>query len=386
MLLLLFFAPPAAHAAPEPQAQAPATAQPAEAAPETAPIDSAKIGRDALKLLVGSCSHKDPEVRLEVAKAFGELGNSSAVRLLARMLKDKNLYVRLEAAYSMQILGDDRGFKEIASLVNAPRPPAPAPPAQAVKAPNPAEELAAIKRNKARAAAVEKLGLIGGVRSVEILEKTLNDPSDLVRDATSVALAKLGFDEFVAPIVSALKSKDEAVRAAAAKAMWQTGLAVGLDELRVACEDQAPAVRAEAMRALGNFPDPLVLEYLAKGLRDTNLTVRAMAVQSVGRVTGARSSQLLRTVVEEKVFPSIALRAVGSLARRGEKVDLKLVGDALEQNDPDVQLEAIEILRSVKTDDAIRLLEPFLRQGDAKVRIRAASVLVGKLASPGGRP
>ncbi|MBI5211729.1 MAG: HEAT repeat domain-containing protein [Elusimicrobia bacterium] len=365
MLALFMFAAPQAHAA-----QPPAAAEPA--------ADSAQLGSDALRVLVANAAVKESEAKLEVARAFAEIGNPSALPILRKMLKDKNAYVRVEAAFSMQALGDARGIKEIETLVLSSA-------TRASKTPTPAEELRAIARNKLRAAAITRLAQVGGVRAVEILEQTLKDPSGAVRDATTIALAKLGFEEFTAQFVDALKSKDEGVRAQAANAIWQSGQLVGLDELRTAAEDQSPAVRAEAFRALGNVSDPIAFEHLARGLRDPNLSARAVAVQSIGRIPGPRSSQLLRSTAEDKATPSIALKAVGALARRGEKVDLALVTQALGQDDADARLQAVDIVKSLKPEQSVPLLTPCLEDGDPRVKIRSAAALVKILQTPRGK-
>ncbi len=348
-------------------------------APTTPAAPDPALGRQALSILKTESTGADPEARLEAARAWGELGNPAAAGVLRRMLRDGNLYVRLEAAYSIALLGDPAGLKAITSTVNTSTAP--------VKTAGPADEIKSVAEDKVRAAAVAKLGRLPDVRAVEILEKAIEDRSAAVRDAAAVALCRQGFPEFAEGFLLALRSPDDGIRAEAARSLAESGLAVGLDELREAAADAAPGVRAQALRALGNFSDPFVLEVLARGRRDVNRTIRVIAVDSIGRIAGTRASQLLREAAADKEHPSLALKAAAHLGRRGEEVDLALAEGALKTGDRDLELEAVEILKSAKADRVAELLKAAMHPArDPRVRVRAAAALVRRMAAPGARP
>ncbi len=337
----------------------------AETAEETAPKptppppDFTGLGAKALAYLASNAKNKDPQIRLEIAAAWGEIGNPAALALLRRSLKDPSPAVRVEAAYSMHRLGDSKGLKLLEELVVMSTSPAKgAKKETAPKPPTPEEELREIGRDKVRTAAIGRLAEVGGVRTVTLFETALNDPSGPVRDAVAIALVKLGFEEFADGFIEALKSPDDKVRAAAAK--------------------------AEAMRALGNVPDSRMADLLARGLRDENLTVRSMAIQSLARIPGSQASRALKAFLETKPHQGLAMEASASLARRGETADLSPLEKVFDQGDSDLQLRAVDALKSVRGDPATILLQKaFSGDYEPRVRLKAAAYLVTRLQKPG---
>lgn len=353
--------------------------------PAPPPPDFSGLGAKSLAYLAANAKNKDPQIRLEIAAAWGEIGNPAALAILRRSLKDPSPAVRVEAAYSMHRLGDSRGLKLLEELVVQSTVPAKGSKKEtAPKVPTPEEELRAIARDKVRTAAIARLAEVGGVKTVTLFEAALNDPSGPVRDATAIALVRLGFAEFADGFIEALKSSDDKVRAAAAKALWQTGTALGAAELEDASRDDFPAVRAEAMRALGNVPDTRMADLLARGLRDENLTVRSMALQSLARIPGSQASRALKAFLETKPHHGLAMEASASLARRGETADLGPLEKVFDQGDSDLQLRAVDALKSVRGDAATVLLQKaFTGDYEPRVRLRAAAYLVTRLQKPG---
>lgn len=363
-----------------------AASPPPAAAPVPAPADFSGLGGKALAYLASNARNKDPEVRMEIAASWGEIGNPAALSILRRSIKDPDAAVRIEAAYSMHRLGDSRSLKIIEDLVVESTGPAKIP-RKSPPETGPAEELRRIARDKLRTAAVAKLADIRGVRAVTLLERALNDPSGPVRDATAVALVKLDFDEFADGFIEALRSPDDKVRAAAARALWQTGKPLGAAELEDASRDDSPAVRAEAMRALGNVPDSRMADLLARGIKDENMTVRAMALQSMGRIPGAQAARNLKLFLDSKPHQGLAMEAAASLARKGEALDLSPIDKIFDQGDSDLQLRAVEALKSVRGDAATTLLQKaFTGDYEPRVRLRAAAALVTRLQRTGANP
>jgi HEAT repeat protein len=215
-------------------------AAPAEAAPSAS---RAKWGRDALTYLKANSLSPDPEVRAAVAAAWGEIGNPRTLPLLRRAAKDRNDFVRVEAAVSLHKLGDEQGREVLLAVARS----SAAPKGKLT----PASEMKALSRTKARALALIKLSDLGGEDAVALMEQTLFDRSGAVRDATAVALCRLGLEEqFPRQFLGAAKDKDESVRAEAIKALGQTNLASVRATLVGAANDPAAAVRAEAVAAL----------------------------------------------------------------------------------------------------------------------------------------
>lgn len=336
----------------------------------------AELGKRALSLLSRSLTHEDPEVRAAAAAAWGAIGNPAAARVLKRALNDKNVYVRIEAATSLHSLGAEEGIAALERIVRHST--------AALTGLSPAEEMRWLARNKSRILAIDRLSEIGGERAVELFERTLRDPSGAVRDATSVALARMGFSEFGEPFAAALRDRDEAVRATAARALGEIGRPEWLSFLRDATADPSVAVRAEAMRALARFSDPGSLKLLAQGTKDEDARVRAKALAALAQGRDLESSSLLRGILGEATAPEIKLKAMAGLARRGEKADLSWAVSALRQKDSDLKLLAIDVLRAVEEPASDEILAKFLEEEpDPRLKVGAAAILVKRLRKAG---
>jgi HEAT repeat protein len=339
---------------------------------------SVEQGRTALQFLVGAANDPDPEVRAAVADAWGEIANPAALPLLKKAVKDADPYVRIEAAASLNKLGSPEGSLALEAMVGKST-------AAAARL-KPAEEMKQMARAKVRAAAILKLSEMGSERVVALLEKTLKDRSGLVRDATAVALCRLGFDEFADGFLDVLADPDESVRAAAVTALGQTRLALGLEALRQASGDPSPAVRAEAIKGLGGYPAADVLEDLQRGLKDDQPRVRLLAATALSRLEDPLVIPVLREQLKEGVDPAVQLMAVRGLAAQGEKVDISLPARQISSKDVDGRMMAMEALAAIKTGPALEMLiEAVERDPSPRCRVHAATLTLKRLRA-GARP
>lgn len=339
----------------------------------------AELGMRSVKFLSGFMREKDPQIREQAAAAWGEIGNKAAIPMLKKALKDKSPLVRIEAAYSLHTLGDESGLEVLEKIVDIST-------AAPVRAPRtPAEELAEIAKTNARVQGIARLAEMGGVRAVAIFEKTIEDPSAAVRDASAIALAKMGFDELDQAFIDTLGAKNDSVRAAAAKALGQLGRSVGVEELRLATTDPAAGVRAEAMRSLGASPELGVLDVLTKGAHDQDKMVRAAAIGSLAKVPGPAATKVLFEISVDTSSPALAVKALAGLAAKGETVDLSLVERILNRGDSDLMVDGVDVLKAQKGDAATGLLVRTMEGSlDLRVRLKAAAVLVKRLQRSGG--
>lgn len=347
--------------------------------------DAGEVGRRSLRVISEMASHADPEIRALAAAAWGPIGNKAAIRSLRGALKDAHPVVRIEAAFGLNQLGDDRGYEvlEAIILVSSPTKARVSSSTKTALSEAPSEEAREIVRNKIRALAVERLGEMGGVKAVEILERSVEDPVDLVRDASAVALARLGFDELDPVFIETLQNPRDSVRAATARALGMIGRPIGIVELRDAASDKSPAVRAEVLRTLGTFSDFGNFEIFLKGIKDENRLVQAAAVEAMGKLRMDASKRVLADLAVSTGSAVLALKAMSSLSRRGEKVDLSLAERALLQKDADLLVDAMALLKVSRDDSATHLLLGVLNSDhDPKVRLEAAASLVNRLQRP----
>ncbi|MFA6003166.1 MAG: HEAT repeat domain-containing protein [Elusimicrobiota bacterium] len=363
-----------------PGMQAPAPpAQTAAAPARTAPAADPALGRIALKFLAGKAADPDSDVRAAVAAAWGEIGNPAALPLLKKAAKDKNDLVRIEAAVSLFRLGDEKGRGLLMELV--------ANPTASSGTITPALEMKLLARTKARALALMKLSNMGSEEVVGLMEKTLRDPSGEVRDATAVALCRLGLDEFAKQFLDAAQDKDDTVRAAAVKALGDTGLAAARDTLAAAAGDPSAAVRAEAVGALAAAADAATAPVLVERLQDENLRVRYLAVGGLARMAqDSAVAPVLRRLAADAKTPDLALRAMSGLASRGEDIDLDLAERSLAAKDLDGCMLALDVIAAAAGEKATRLLVRVMEEDPAaRVRVQAASMLVKRMQKGSGR-
>jgi HEAT repeat protein len=361
-----------AAAAPAPQAQ---PARPA------ADAGQAALGRQALAFLAGRAADPDPDVRAAVAAAWGGIGNSApkVIELLKKAAKDRDDFVRIEAATSLFRLGDEGGRRVLMDLVRSSAP---------AKGPQtPAQEMKSFSHTKARAQALVRLADMASEEAVSLMEQTLADGSGAVRDATAVALCRLDLaaEPPVAPFVSqflaAAKNKDETVRAAAVKALGQTGISSAREVLAAAAKDPSAAVRAEAVAALAATEEEGLAALYIESLQDESLRVRYLAAGGLARIPLEPSAAgALRKLAADDKTPHLALRAMTGLAARGEKVSLDLAERQLRANDIDGRLLALEVIAAAPGAEAVSLLGQSMASDPAmRVRVAAAAALVNRL-------
>jgi HEAT repeat protein len=221
---------------------------------------------------------------------------------------------------------------------------------------------------------------------VSVFEKTLKDPSGPVRDATAVALARLGLDEFQGQFVDALRDSDELVRAAAVKALGEIGRVELFQPISTAASDPSHVVREQAMLALTGYADADAGNLVERGARDPDARVRSRALTVLAQRNDRDTSPLLRELLKDATNPEIALKCAAGLARRGDRVDLALAERTLAAKDADMRGLAVDVLRAAEspasTDLLLRVAET---DRDGRLRVQAATALVKRLAKGGTR-
>ncbi len=341
------------------------TAPPAQSSP-------GELGRRALKLLATSIFDGDADVRTAAAAAWGQIGNPAAAPLLRKALRDKNARVRVEAGYSLHLLGSNEGLAELEAIVRKGTVP--------VEGLSAAEEMRWLARSKSRILAIQRLSDVGGEEVVDIFEKTLKDPSGPVRDATAIALARMGLDEFEQQFVEATKDQDENVRAAAIKALGEIGRPELLDPISQAVGDQSEIAREQVMLALAGYADSDASRLLERGARDGDARVRSRALAVLAGRTDRDDSPLLREILKPATNPEIALKCQAGLARRGDRVELDLAERTLSEKDADLRGLAVDVLKAVEGPAADALLMRVAESDrDGKLRVQAAAALVKRL-------
>ena len=347
--------------------------------PASAPagaVDAPALGKRAVAVLTQYSFEGDPEARAIVAAAWGQIGNPAALPLLRKALKDHNVAVRIEAATSLHKLGDDPSAKAALEAIIVKTSSAPARSAR--------DEYRDLARDKARAKAILRLSDFGGEEAANLFETTLEDPSPVVRDATSLGLAHMGLDEFAAPFLDAAHSTDEGVRAAAARSLGGIGRSDYVAALKDLAADSSADVRLAAIEALAGLDGSLTASTFADALRDADARVRAKALWALSRVADPNTTAVLRQTLNDSKASDVILECEAGLALRGEKVDLDLAQRALGLKDADLKALALEVLKASSSDEATAMLQRVMESDrDTRLRLWAATALVRRLQRRG---
>jgi HEAT repeat protein len=139
-----------------------------------------------------------------------------------------------------------------------------------------------------RAAAAEKIGLVGpalvskmGLRTLEAL---CTDPEPTVREATATAYGEIGEESPLEWLVLAANGDpDRGVREAAIAALGAIGDDRAIDPLLDLIANGPPAVRRRSIAAITVFDDPRIEPAIQRAALDRNPGVREAAEMVVGR-------------------------------------------------------------------------------------------------------
>ena len=197
--------------------------------------------QEAIEQLILLLKDSDLYVRVNAVSALGSLGNASeqVVEQLIPLLKDSNSYVRKTSASALNILGNasDQVVEKLTPLLK--------------------DSDSRVRRN-----AASLLGNLGNAsdKVVEKLIPLLKDSDSNVRRTAASALGKSGnaSDQIVEQLTPLLKDSDSRVRRNAASALGNLGNASDqiVEQLIPLFKDSDSCVRKNAALALGKSGNP----------------------------------------------------------------------------------------------------------------------------------
>lgn len=340
--------------------------------------------------LIGKVQDSASDVRKVVARALGELGDARAASALMLALQDAAQEVRIEAVGALGKLGSDEATLAIAPLIEpaaetevAPMPmfgrpgrPVPAAPASATA-------------SEVRSAALRALGRIGSEQAVKVLVSALakDDPA-APRSAVRDALVSSGKN--AVPVLVATLSGSPSTSTAAGAALVLGALKAGEGAPAIVRSMQRGVVPLRhGLRALAGVGSPAALPTVLELLDDPDPAVRREAVRAAialldpahadGRAVDPASEVLAdaATPIDEKIDLVRLLGRTG--APRAQKVLLSLTGT----KSNGLRLAVLEALGTLRVSDPAvdaALLEA-LDDEQPQVRLRASTALA-RVASP----
>jgi len=210
--------------------------------------------------LIEALTDPSPAVRVAAANALGAIGDRQATQALLPLLRDRhNEQARTAAINALGKLQDASAVDDLLEIAND------------------ESDVWAVRK-----ASVEALGEIRDTRAVDCLVNTLSDQYATVREASALALGKIGSNEATLPLLSTLDTSSLwALRVAAANALGELRDPRATAPLSNALKDRYAAVREIAAGALGKLRDADAVDPLIDALDDPNGNVQEAVMQAL---------------------------------------------------------------------------------------------------------
>ncbi|WP_417912862.1 HEAT repeat domain-containing protein [Candidatus Electronema sp. TJ] len=301
------------------------------------------------------------DTRKDAASALGKLGDRSIVSGLIKLLVNSNKYIRMYGAELLGNLGDDDS-STVPALVN----------------------LLADKSENVRQVVARVLGNIGDSSAMPVLVKLLADEDAEVRRSAAYAVGMLGDSSVMPELFKLLADTDAEVQRSAAYALSNTGDNTAVPELIKCLADKNRTVLQSVIGVLGSLGDSSIVHELVKLLADTDAEVRQSAVyalSSLGDSSIVHELVKLLADTDANVRQSVA-EAIGNLGDTSAVPELiKFLAD----EDSYVQLRAAAVLGSLGDRTATPALLKLLADRNENVRQYAAAYL-GRLGDSAAVP
>ncbi|HET6516134.1 MAG TPA: HEAT repeat domain-containing protein [Thermodesulfovibrionales bacterium] len=205
------------------------------------------------------------------------------------------------------------------------------------------------------------LGRISEQVAVPALGFALKDEDIFVRSAVVEALASIGTAESVRYLMFALTDEDPGIRMSAALSLGFLGGEGVYDSLSLLMEDASDNVRAAAARSLGIMGDRRGLGDLVRLLRDDNGLVVTAAIEAIGKIGGEEAKEALigMLLTSDREIRRTAIRTLSSFDGIEDAIFPYL-------RDPDwaTRVSAIETAAAKMTDRVKAEIESLFDQED----------------------
>ena len=267
-------------------------------------------GRGTANLLLTQLTAEDLEVRRAAVVALGRIGDTKATSAVVDKLGDESLAI--DAANALARIGDPGAVDGLLNLLG--------------------NGDASIRQ-----AAVSALNSLIPPSMSERIIPLLNDADPNVRESAVKIAGYFGYPESATQLIKLSSDPIEQVRCAAIEHLPYLDDERVFDVLARAIKDETPKVRAAAARALGNMDSPQVVKALVAGLSDEDVWVRYFSARALGRRRSDDSVGALARVIEKEQFNHVRIAALDSLGQIGGPRIAEIVGELVDDVDPDVR-------------------------------------------------
>ncbi len=332
-------------------------------------------------------------LRAQATLAVGQVHGRARAAALRTLLVDKDTTVAANAAFALGLMLDTASVDALGRALNGA-------PTVAVEAAWSLGEIgaparAAIERAfetppkdaAPRAALIKAAGRLRPV-PVALIAPFLSMPDASLRAAAAYAIARARAKDGVRALFPLVRDVDPAVRAqvAAALAKGNTGDSLGppaRDALHRLIGDRDHLVRTNAVRSLATHGEDEAGPVLGS-FDDRDPNVRVAAAQSVRFVLRAESAEWDRLWAEDTTF-MVRRELMAGAARAGRAIPAAAAWATDSAWRRRAAAAAAEGARASLVD-RLKALEPFLKDGDARVRVEALQLVAGMADSVNAGP
>lgn len=349
------------------------------------------IGDDDARAFLLETLRKTQNGRLlaNAAIALRKVGaRDAAIAALGDLIGAPQAYVRINAAFALGEIGDERAFDALTGALGD-------------------------KNDYMRSETCVALGRIGDQRVLPALEAAARDPNPFVRLDAVVALNRIDFERFRPLLVALLDEKAERVRTRAVRFLAERGDTTVLDDVFALVRSAPFDQRVEAVEALARMEGvpadlvapvllhPLLTEPYAERLQRALLrTIRehgilqatGLLVEQLHHSWGENRRRLLFTLGRMPQpglldrLPAVArytegpdrLYAAYARAMHGDAAATETLFDGLVRGTLSEKRDAAFLLRHVQGTVAPERLSGLLEDADPLVRLAAAQSLLSR--------
>ncbi len=261
--------------------------------------------------------HADWWIRLHMAKLLARFADPTGRVDVARLVRDDNGAVRLEAVRAVATLKASEAIPALCSRLRD-------------------------QDIKVQTAAIEALIAMADVKAVPHLLDALKDESEYVRRGAVEVLNVVVTTEAIKDLVIALRDADWWVRARSADALGTLGGPRVVDAVLELTRDPDEFARRYAIEILNTVPDPRAVPALIDALDDEDWWVRERAVDALGKSGDASAvGPILRMMGRDTRTLPLCVRALGAI---GSPSVVEPLCRLVDSEDTDTRREAIQAL------------------------------------------
>lgn len=296
----------------------------------------AELGEPAVDPLIAALA--DDGVRWLASGALINIG-SDAIRKTVLALKNRNAAVRRNALFILRQLEARAAAPSIQEALSDPDP-------------------------GVQVQAIQTIAQFGGEGAHRLVRAKADSAVPQIRDAAIEALPKFG-SESISTLSSLLDyGKPDDVRVAAIRALGAMGTRESLIYLNRSLEDPSPLVRYYAVLTLGDTDDPSMLDRLVPRMNDQDPTVREVATDVFGRLSDAGEGLLFRLLRDGNMLQKIS--AATALRKGKHRPAVALLVNATRDPAPDVKVASVAALMVLADPASVEGLVNGLRDPDIR--------------------